>query len=110
MSICTATGLDVTQVFRALQALEAEGLVEVRWVSPSTRARVVRISGEARRAVGQWPTSETALERTVQALEVIAGNTDHPAHEDAATAADAFRHACRALQAVGAAALTGEMP
>lgn len=109
-SICTATGLDDTAVYRALKALEVAGLIDVRWVNPSTHARVIQISANARIIVGQWPTEEAALDRIVRALEAIAGNASDPANQEAAQALDAFQRAGHAFQSVAEAALTGEMP
>lgn len=56
-AIASATGLDLEQVHRAAVALRDDGLVELRLVMPSTRGRVVAISGEGRRlaANGQPP-------------------------------------------------------
>ena len=109
-AIVEVTALETDAVMRSLRALEDAGLVEVRWMMPAAAARVVGIDPRARQLVGQWPTEEAALDRIVRALEVIASNAEHPGHEDAATALDAFRHAGDTLQAVADAALTGEMP
>lgn len=74
--IAYQTDLSEEQVMRALRALESDGLVEVRWVMPARAGRVTRVSGEARRLVGVWPTPDTALDRMIQALEAIADNTE----------------------------------
>lgn len=77
-AISDETGLDHDQTGRALRALEAEGLIEVRWTMPQQGARVVRISGEARRVVGLWPSPETGLDRMIAALETIAADEHEP--------------------------------
>jgi hypothetical protein len=74
--IAAAADVEVEAAIKALRALEADGMVEVRWMMPAHAARVVQISGEARRQVGLWPTPSTGLERMIEALEAIAEHTD----------------------------------
>lgn len=111
--IASETGLSDETVMLALRALESDGLVEVRWAMPARAARVVRVSGEARRRVGVWPTAETALDRMVAALEAIAQNTD--ADEDTRSRArkilEGLSGAGRQIGiSVAAAAITGQLP
>lgn len=76
-SLRERTGLDDADLFRALKALELEGLIEVGWTMPAHGARVKRISGDARRLVGLWPTPESAFDRMIMALEAIAEHGDN---------------------------------
>lgn len=113
-SICAATGLDDTAVFRALKALEAEGLVTVRWVMPSTHARVVEISGQARRLVGLWPPAPAdGVERMFAALEAIADDTneDDDTRSRARKALDGLTGAGKHIAlAMATAYATGQIP
>jgi hypothetical protein len=75
-TIAEATGLNADDVVLSLHALEAVGLVEMRWVMPAAHGRVWRVSGDAQRATGAWPTPEAALDRMIAALDAIAASTD----------------------------------
>jgi hypothetical protein len=110
--IAERTGIDVDDVYRATRALDSAGLIDVRWLHPSTHGRIVEISGHARQLVGQWPTEETALERIIAALEAIAANTDD---EDERTKAQRFAAWLRSGAttvglSVASAAITGQIP
>lgn len=95
-------------VDRALIHLDAGGYIDGIWTSrvgAKHLARVARVSPEARRIVGLWPSPDTAYERIVQTLEHIA-EASGPDHDRAnntlnalADAGDGFR------RALGAAAL-----
>lgn len=110
--IAATTGLTDDQVMRALRALESDALVEVRWAMPARAGRVVRVSGEARRIVGVWPTPGDAFARMIKALEAIAENTDD---EDTRTRAkkilDGMTGAGRQIGiSVATAVVTGQLP
>lgn len=74
--IAAATGLDRDQTYRSVRALENAGLLELHGVMPAARSRVIRISADARRLVGLWPSPETALDRMLATLQEIEQNTD----------------------------------
>lgn len=110
--VAEATGLHVDDVLLAARALESAGLVELRLVMPAKAGRFVRISAEARRDVGLWPSPETGLDRMIAALEAIAENTDD---DDTRTRArkilDALTGAGKTIGlSVAAAAITGQIP
>lgn len=110
--ISDATGLDDDTVFRAVRVLADDGLVDVAWRIPPRGSRVTQISGEARRLVGLWPTTETALDRIIDALEAIAEHTDD---EDTRTNAQKFRAWLKSGAStvgfgVAQAAITGQLP
>jgi hypothetical protein len=74
--------------------------------------RPLDVTEKALRAVGAWPTPETALDRIIAALEAIAENTDD---EDTRTRARrilaGFAGAGRQIGiAVAGAAITGQLP
>jgi hypothetical protein len=54
---------------RALKALEAAGLIEMRWMMPAHTGRLTELSADARRLVGLWPTPRTSFDRLLAALE-----------------------------------------
>ncbi|MFG3576412.1 hypothetical protein [Micromonospora chersina] len=69
--IVERTGLDEQSVLRSLRALDGE-YVEVTIVDDGTPVLFGRPNGEARRAVGLWPTPEVLADRLVQALALAA--------------------------------------
>jgi predicted ArsR family transcriptional regulator len=112
ISIAETTGLPPEEVLAAARALEADGLVELHLVMPSTHGRVIRISGTARRLVGQWPTPEASLDRIIAALEAIASNTnDEDTRSNARRFADFLRTSATTVGlGVATAAITGQLP
>jgi hypothetical protein len=70
------SGLTNAQVNRAAVALHDDGLIEMTSAGPGELLWVTKVSGEARRMVGAWPTAESGVDRLVAALEQIAQNTD----------------------------------
>lgn len=62
------TGLEHRLIDRAGQALRDAGLIDAMFID-SEGFTVTRISGEARRAVGSWPTAETFADRLLAAIE-----------------------------------------
>jgi hypothetical protein len=70
--IAQQTGLKAEEVFRAVRALDGPYLdLRIRFGSPSP-VRVLRVTDEARRAVGQWPSPDVWADRIVQALQEAA--------------------------------------
>ncbi|MDX6307187.1 MAG: hypothetical protein QOI06_233 [Nocardioidaceae bacterium] len=85
-----ATGLPQEDVISAVRALTGDHLIEQlphSW-GESIR-RISNVSGRARELAGSWPTPETALDRMIQALEMIAANTDED--QDTRTRAQRIR-------------------
>jgi hypothetical protein len=81
--IAGRTGLEMTEVAQALDALDPT-YVDFRKTETggdSTFWYVLKVTPEARRAVGQWPTAEGLIDRLAQAF------TDAAEHED-----DAEKH------------------
>ena len=75
--IAEATGLSADEVGQALLALDGEYLKLVRTLNPTPEVwRVAEIYSDARRAVGQWPSPETFLNRLTAALEQVADDTE----------------------------------
>lgn len=65
-----ALGWDEGKVAASGRALEDAGYLEIQWMSGAI-GRVVRVSPEARRIVGLWPTAETLADRIEQILEAM---------------------------------------
>ncbi len=110
--ITAETGFSDEDVIRALDILGHADMIDVELNRMTLNARVLRISAEARRRVGQWPTGQTALDRIIAALEAIAANTDDT---DTRTNARKFADWLRASGttvglSVASAAITGQMP
>lgn len=109
--IADATGLTVEEVMLSLRALEADSLIEVRWMYPAHVARVAQVSGRARRVVGMWPSPEGAFDRIIAALERISADQHNPERDHAREALDGLHAAGAALRlSVGAAALGQDAP
>jgi hypothetical protein len=89
----------------------AGGLITVELVGGG--GFVSRVSGDARRLVGSWPTPETALDRMIEALEAIAANiaTDEDTRSRARKLLDGFQSAGRDVASAAArAAITSHIP
>jgi hypothetical protein len=65
--IAEITGLDEMEAFRALQDL-SDTYVDLRPVGPARNWHIVRVTDEARRAVGQWPSPESVVEQIARAF------------------------------------------
>jgi len=68
--IAQRTRLEEWDVFRAVQALSPTHL-ELKLYGAGGRPgphRILRVTDQARRAVGQWPTPEAVVERIARAL------------------------------------------
>jgi hypothetical protein len=75
--IAETTGRPMTDVLRALLALHPTYL-EVRPVGHPEHWTVARVTDEARRAVGQWPSPEVWVDRLVEALREAAEREPDP--------------------------------
>jgi hypothetical protein len=75
--IAARTGLDAKSVAVALNALEGEFL-EVQRTGDFARWGVPRVTPAARRAVGQWPTAESLVEKLVAGLAQAAEHEGDP--------------------------------
>jgi hypothetical protein len=75
VAVSETLGIEFDQVRTAALNLERDGYVTLL-LDFSGVSHVSDISGDALRAVGLWPTPETAFDRMVAALEAIADNTD----------------------------------
>jgi len=110
-AIVEETGIDEDQVTIAIEALESDGLVigapryagGIRFVS--------KVSGEARRKAGSWPTPETGVGRLIAALQDIAENSDSEDHRTRAQKAlDALTGAGKQIAvSVASAVITGQV-
>ena len=78
--IATSTGLDVSDVARALEALDPI-YVDFRKTTTGGDARfwyVFKVTPEARRAVGQWPTAQALAGRLAEELAAAAHDESDP--------------------------------
>jgi predicted transcriptional regulator len=78
--IATRTGLDVAEVARALEALDPT-YVDFRKTTTGGDARfwyVFKVTPEARRAVGQWPTAQSLAGRLAEELAAAAKDESDP--------------------------------
>lgn len=111
--LAAATGLTPTAARAAAHALDDAGLIRMAWVGGGgLQSQALKISAEARRLAGVWPTPETALDRMVTALEAIAASTsDEDTRTRARKLRDALTGAGRDLgMAAARAAITGQIP
>lgn len=102
-AIARATGLEYTQVQRALRALNAEHppLFTARTQANGDIYIVVGATGEARRRVGAWPTPEGLAARILEDLNDAAERTTDPEKRTR------LREAGKALGNLGQSALAG---
>jgi DNA-binding MarR family transcriptional regulator len=104
-------------ITRAVVALSDAGYIETivhdRRLASAGRQinRVKRISPEARRIVGLWPSPETALDRMIAALEELAAKSESDeTRGKAQKLLDGFAEAGRQIGVgVARAAITGSM-
>jgi hypothetical protein len=111
--VSKATGLSEGDVLLALQALEADDLIEVRWLAKNAGiARVAGVSGNARRIVGAWPSPEQYADRLLEALEEQARSaSDETERTRVRRVLDAIRDVGRdVLVQAAATALAGRVP
>ncbi|MFE3177849.1 hypothetical protein ACFXPA_25835 [Amycolatopsis sp. NPDC059090] len=76
--IAEATGLSVQDVGRSLKALDGEYLVLCKEDVDPSAWEIERVTGNARRAVGQWPPPDNLISRLAEVLEQVAAETDEP--------------------------------
>jgi hypothetical protein len=77
--IAELTGLEVVEVGKAALALESDSLIELGKSSGGQGTWYVRrVSGEARRLVGQWPTAEQFVDEIAQRLRAAADEEPDP--------------------------------
>jgi hypothetical protein len=84
--IAERTGLDKMEVARALDALEGPYIADYQRLMSGgdpTNWHVDRVTEAARRAVGQWPTPESLVDRLVQGLNQAAEHDTDPARKEA---------------------------
>jgi hypothetical protein len=78
--IAQRTGRDLQEVFRAVKSLDGTCL-ELRVYMAGGRVtphRVLRVTDQARRVVGQWPSGKVWVERLVEALREAAAEESDP--------------------------------
>ncbi len=100
-------------VQHALDALASAGLIDTVGSFDRIHMDVIRISGDARRLAGAWPTPEAGLDRMLAALEAIANDTstDEDTRHRARRILDALSGAGRHLGiGVATAIITGQIP
>lgn len=93
--IAGATGFSKDDVARGLNALDGEYLSLRKAMSGGDPGpwRVMAITAEARRAVGQWPTPENVADRLLAALEQAADEaTDEERKSRLRRAAESMRN------------------
>lgn len=110
--VIEATGLSELEVTRSGVALASDGLIKKLGNMDQVLSDFIEPSAEARRLVGSWPTSESALDRMISALETIAANSDD---EEDRTKAQRFAvwlrtGASTVGLSVASAAITGQLP
>jgi hypothetical protein len=75
--IAAHAGLDVQSVGAALNALEGEFL-ELQRTGDLGRWGVPRVTPAARRAVGQWPTAESLIDKLAAGIALAAEHESDP--------------------------------
>lgn len=77
--IAELTGLSVTDVSKAALALESDHLIDLgKSIGDPGSWHVSRVSGEARRLVGQWPTAEQFVDEVARRLQSAADEEPDP--------------------------------
>jgi hypothetical protein len=77
IDIAAATGMEIPDVITALNALDGEHIALHRGLEPS-RWHITSVTPEARRAVGQWPTGESLIERLAAGIDQAAEHEKDP--------------------------------
>jgi hypothetical protein len=73
------TGFPVEQVYRAARSLAPSYLSVEGWLSDDLGAlSITRVTDQARRVVGQWPSPEVWVDRLVEALREAAEREPDP--------------------------------
>ncbi|MGX1254237.1 DNA-binding transcriptional regulator YhcF (GntR family) [Streptomyces ambofaciens] len=77
--IAEQTDLEIVEVGKAALALESDRLIEIgKTAGGHGTWYVKRVSGEARRLVGQWPTAEQFVDELAQRLQAAADEEPDP--------------------------------
>lgn len=110
--VIEAVGLPQRDVEHAVLALRDDGYFDTIAEGGQVVSSIGKLQPSARRATGMWPTSASALERMIAALDAIADNTDD---EDDRTKARRFAAWLRTSAttvglSVASATLTGQLP
>jgi hypothetical protein len=82
--IAERTGLDKMEVARALDALDGPYIADYQRLMSGgnpTNWHIGSVNEAARRAVGQWPTPESLVDRLVQGLNQAAEHDTDPARK-----------------------------
>jgi hypothetical protein len=74
------TGLPLDDVAAAFYALEGDYVVQVlaRMGNPADGLHVKQVTGDARRAVGQWPTADSLVTQLTEAFSAAADRESDP--------------------------------
>jgi predicted transcriptional regulator len=108
--IAERTGLELAEVARSLDALDPT-YVDFRKTETGGDPRfwyVLKVTPEARQAVGQWPTAEGLVDRLAKAFRDAAENEDDPErHYHLRQAAGLLESGIRDVAIEIAAAITG---
>jgi len=78
--IASDTGLEPDAIGRALLALEGPYISDIgkSWGFPPSNWRVMAVTPDARRAIGQWPTPESLVDRLAEAFGTAAESERDP--------------------------------
>lgn len=107
------TGLDESDVRRALANLDRSGRIRGKKVAGGEYGLITDVSEQALRDVGMWPTPDGALDRMIEALERLANDADQDddTRTRARKALDAFTSGSRTVGlSVATAVITGHFP
>jgi hypothetical protein len=111
--IAERTGLELAEVARALDALDPT-YVDFRKTETGGDPRfwyVLKVTPEARQAVGQWPTAESLVDQLAKAFRDAAENEDDPErHYQLRQAAGLLESGIRDVAIQIASAITGPPP
>jgi predicted transcriptional regulator len=111
--IAERTGLELAEVARSLDALDPT-YVDFRKTETGGDPRfwyVLKVTQEARQAVGQWPTAESLIDRLAKAFRDAAENEDDPErHYQLRQAAGLLESGIRDVAIQIASAITGPPP
>ena len=111
--IAERTGLDLAEVAKALDALDPT-YVDFRKTETGGDPRfwyVLKVTPEARQAVGQWPTAESLIDRLAKAFRDASENEDDPErHYQLRQAAGLLESGIRDVAIQIASAITGPPP
>jgi predicted transcriptional regulator len=110
--IAERTGLELAEVARSLDALDPT-YVDFRKTETGGDPRfwyVLKVTPEARQAVGQWPTAEGLVDRLAKAFRDAAENEDDPErHYQLRQAAGLLESGIRDVAIKIATAITGPL-